>query len=451
MESLMSGTTLFAPATSIGRGAVSIVRLSGPSSFSALVCLSRRESFRPRVASLCRFQNPVSEEILDEGLALWFPKPHSFTGEDVVELHLHGGRAVMAGVLDVLSTLPDLQPAGPGDFTRRAFENGRFDLTAAEAVADLVAAETAAQRRQALRQMDGALGRLYESWRRELLHALAHLEADIDFPDEDLPDGVSLAVRPQLQSLVSAVAAHLNDGRRGERLRDGVSVTIIGPPNAGKSSLLNILAQREAAIVSSRAGTTRDVIEVRLDLGGVPVILADTAGLRAATDEIEEEGIRRALDRAEHADLRLAVFDGSEWPSLDARTLSLVDRNTICVVNKCDLLPEPTLKELPAIAAQPVLAVSARLGAGVPTLMQWVQDRVAEIGACGAEPLLTRARHRHALEECHCSLLRAISGSLSELVAEDVRLAARALGKITGRVDVEEILDVIFRDFCIGK
>ncbi|HEV7371066.1 tRNA uridine-5-carboxymethylaminomethyl(34) synthesis GTPase MnmE [Arenibaculum sp.] len=443
----MSADTVFALASAPGRGGVAVLRVSGPRAGAALEALCRRPLPRPREAVLAGLVDPGTGEAIDRGLVLWFPAPRSFTGEDVAELHVHGGRAVVSALVEALSALPGLRLAEPGEFTRRAFENGKLDLTEAEAVADIVAAETAAQRRQALRQLDGALGRLYERWRDRLTRALAHLEADIDFPDEDLPGGVAMAVRPVLAGLAAEIAGHLDDGHRGERLRDGVAVAILGAPNAGKSSLLNALARRDVAIVSERAGTTRDVVEVHLDLGGWPVTLADTAGLRDATDEIEGEGIRRALDRAEKADLRLAVFDATALPALDPRTLALLGPSTIAVVNKADRAPG-----LDAGAAVPgALAVSAATGAGLPALLERLTGMVADGLDAAGPPALTRARHRAALEDCRAALSRALDAPLPELAAEDVRLASRALGRITGRVDVEDLLDVIFRDFCIGK
>ncbi|HYD31813.1 MAG TPA: tRNA uridine-5-carboxymethylaminomethyl(34) synthesis GTPase MnmE [Azospirillaceae bacterium] len=439
--------TIFALASAPGRAGVAVIRLSGATAGSALEALTGKAPPPPRHAALRGLRDPRTGEVLDQGLVLWFPAPHSFTGEDVAEFHVHGGRAVVASVIEVLAALPFLRLAEPGEFTRRAFENGKFDLTAAEAVADLVDAETAAQRRQALRQLDGELGRLYEGWRSRLTRALAHLEADIDFPDEDLPEGVASAVRPHLEGLISAISAHLDDRHRGERLRDGVYIAIVGAPNAGKSSLLNALARRDAAIVSARAGTTRDVVEVHLDLSGYPVILADTAGLRETLDEIESEGIRRALDRAAKADLKIAVFDGTQWPVLDAATLDLVDDSAVAVVNKADL----AVLDSPVIGGRPALAVSAATGNGLPELTARLEGEVADRLAGSGAPALTRARHRAALEECRDSLGRALQAPLPELAAEDVRLASRALGRITGRVDVEDLLDVIFRDFCIGK
>lgn len=438
--------TIFAPATAAGRGGVAVIRVSGPAADRVLAALGIGVLPPPRTAALARLLDPADGDHIDTGLVLRFPAPRSFTGEDVVELHVHGGRAVATALLDALARLPGLRPAEPGEFSRRAFENGKFDLTEVEAVADLVDAETAAQRRQALRQMEGELGRLYEGWRGRLVRALAHAEADIDFPDEDLPSGMSDAVRPVLELLVSQIGDHLADGGRGERLREGIAIAILGAPNAGKSSLLNALARRDAAIVSERAGTTRDVVEVHLDLAGYPVMLADTAGLREAGDEIEGEGIRRALVRAERADLKLAVFDASLLPEMDGRTAALIDERTIVVINKAD-----KVARIDVPGGLEVFAVSAVTGQGLPALLERLTGLVEEKFGVGGGPALTRARHRASLEECRAALSRALGAGLPELVAEDMRLAARALGRITGRVDVEELLDVIFRDFCIGK
>lgn len=435
--------TIFALATAPGRAGVAVVRLSGPAAGAVLAALAGRVP-EPRRAVLTALVEPTSGEVLDRGLMLWFPAPSSFTGEDVAELHLHGGRAVVTGVLEALARRPGLRPAEPGEFSRRAVRHGRMDLTAAEGLADLVAAETAAQRRQALRQMDGALARLYEGWRAALVGLLAHLEAAIDFPDEDLPDAVADQASAGLATLAHEIAAHLADGGRGERLREGIRVAIVGPPNAGKSTLLNRLAGREAAIVAATAGTTRDVIEVHLDLGGLPLILADTAGLRDAEEAVEAEGVRRALAWAGSADLKVVVFDGTVWPARDAAAAALVDDDALVVVNKADLLAGP-------MPVPPVLALSARSGAGLDALEKALAAEAARRWAPGAAPVLTRLRHRAALEDCVAALRRATAAALPELRAEDVRLAARALGRITGRVDVEELLEVIFRDFCIGK
>jgi tRNA modification GTPase len=417
------------------------MRLSGPQAGPALQALAGTMP-SPRRAQHVRLRNPESGDDIDDGVVLWFPSPGSVTGEDVAELQVHGSRAVVAALVAALSRL-GLRLAEPGEFTRRTFANGKLDLTQAEAVADLVAAETEAQRRQAIRQLDGALGALYHGWGERLLRMLAHLEAAIDFPDEDLPPEIEAEVLGEIARLATDIERHLADGRRGERLRDGIAIAIVGPPNAGKSSLLNQLAQREAAITSPIAGTTRDVIEVAIDLAGYPVVLADTAGLRDSADEIEQEGLRRAVARAEAAELRLFVFDARQPPDA-AGAAAWPEATTLLVANKIDLgvnrgaLPRGSL------------LVSALTGDGLPALVENLAARVAD-GYDGTAPLLTRARHRAALEEALVALRRALAATLPELRAEDLRLAWRCLGRITGRVDVEDLLDVIFADFCIGK
>ena len=404
----------------------------------------------PRVAQRARFRDPADGEAIDDGLALFFPAPRSFTGEEVVELHVHGSRAVVTALIEALARLPGLRLAEPGEFTRRAFENGKLDLTAAEGLADLVAAETSAQRRQALRQLAGELGRLYESWRSRLLRALAHVEAEIDFPEEGLPSEIWAEVRAEAQALRREIAAHLADHRRGERLREGVSVAIIGPPNAGKSSLMNALARRDVAITSAIAGTTRDVIEVALDLEGFPVVLADTAGLRDAADAIEEEGVRRARARAAAADFRLVVVDVTK-PE-EARALGpLAAEGALVVANKIDLAPADAARWADALGAGPALRLSLVTGQGVTDLLaRLAVEMKTRLDPSGA-PVITRARHRAALANAAASLDRFEIATLPELAAEDLRAATRALGRITGRVDVEDMLDIIFREFCIGK
>ncbi len=447
----MQPGTIYALASGAGPAGIAVVRLSGPESKTALEALCASVP-PPRRATRVEIRDPAGGEKLDDGLALWFPGPASFTGEDTVELHVHGGRAVVDGVLAALGAQPGLRLAEPGEFTRRAFENGKMDLTAAEGLADLVAAETAAQRRQALRQLGGELAELYESWRDRLIHGLAHLEATIDFSDEDLPERLADEVFRNLAGLATEIAAHLADNRRGERLRDGIHVAIVGPPNVGKSSLLNLLARRDAAIVSETAGTTRDVIEVHLDIGGYPLVVADTAGLRESADDIEREGVRRARLRAEDADLRLILIDAAAWPEIDPAAADLIDQESLLVINKVDLVAPKQPLSIGAIEALPISAVT---GDGIEALLAVLGARLTERIGDAAQPALTRARHREALEDCRHSLQRALSAAersdRPELVAEDLRLAARALGRITGRVDVEDLLDVIFRDFCIGK
>jgi tRNA modification GTPase len=464
--------TIFALSTAPGRAGVAVVRISGPGAGTALAALGGPADPEPRHATLVRLQAPGGGAPIDQGLALWFPRPHSFTGEDQVELHLHGGRAVVAAALEALDAVPGLRPADPGEFTHRAFDNGKLDLSEVEGLADLIAAETEAQRRQALRQMTGALSDLSESWRGRLVQTLAHLEADIDFPDEDLPAGLPGAARGDLSGLIGELAQYLDDRGAGERLRDGFQIAIVGPPNVGKSSLLNAIARRDAAIVSETAGTTRDVIEIHLDLAGYPVTLVDTAGLRAAVEAegnargamtpsgdgsvegasvnpVEAEGMRRARDRAARADLKLVVCDAADWPELPPDSRALIDEAAYLVVNKVDLAVAP--KETQH-CGRPVFPISALEGSGVTQLLDGIEGAVvAALGVSGAAPALTRTRHRRALEDCRDALRRALEADLPELAAEDVRLAARALGRITGRVDVEDVLDAIFGEFCIGK
>ncbi len=399
-------------------------------------------------------------------MVVWLPGPGSYTGEDAAELYLHGGRAVLTGVADALVAL-GARPAEPGEFTRRAFLNGRMDLTEAEAVHDLIAAETEAQRRQALRQLDGALGTLYRGWADRLRLLLAQQEALIDFPDEDLPPEVEAQVLGELEALRGEVAAHLDDGRRGERLREGLVFAVTGRPNVGKSSLMNALAERDVAIVSAIPGTTRDALEARVVLGGVPVTLVDTAGLRDTADEIEAEGVRRARARAAEADLVILVEAAATAEA--TRSLPLPLREgvggrgprhrrqppppnplpqgegeawTILVANKIDLGGA-----VPAGA----IAVSALTGEGLAALRDRLAEAARSLTESTGPPPLTQARHRAALQEAAARLAGAQTADLPELRAEDLRLALRALGRITGSVGVEDILDTLFARFCIGK
>ena len=444
----MAGDTIFALSSGGARAAIAVVRVSGPAAAEALTQIGGRPLPEPRRAALRRFREPETGDPIDQGLALWFPAPASATGEDMAEFHVHGGPSVIAALCEALVALPGLRPAEPGEFTRRAFEAGRLDLTEAEGIADLVAAETEAQRRQALAQIEGGLHRLYDGWRERLMALWANVEAAIDFSDQELGDDPMAAAAPGLAALEAEIAAHLDDARRGERLREGFCIAIVGAPNAGKSSLLNRLAGKDAAIVSTRAGTTRDVVEVRLDLAGWPVTLADTAGLRESQDEIESEGVRRALARAASADFLLVVFDSALWPETDAQSLALLDDEALAVLNKIDLLagPAPT-----AIAGHAALGVSCLTGAGIDGLLETLAEEIERHYPAGSAPALTRARHRHAVVECREALARAVAVPADERLAEELRLAAHALGRITGRVDVEAVLDLVFRDFCIGK
>jgi len=480
--------TIYAPASGHGRAAVATIRISGPASGEGLARLLRGRLPEARRASLRRLVHPATGELLDQALVLWMPGPASFTGEDQAELQIHGGLAVRSAVLQALGALPHHRLAEPGEFTRRAFLNGRLDLTEVEGLADLIDAETEAQRRQALRQMSGDLSGRIASWRERLVDALASCEAALDFSDEDdVPDDVAAGALAAGAEVRREIARALAGAGRGERLREGFQVVIAGPPNAGKSTLLNALARRDVAIVSPVAGTTRDIIEVRCDLGGLPVIFVDTAGLRESRDEIEREGIARARARVESADLVLwlvppatntAPFQSSlentlhphaevpaeGWPrSTHNRFASFEaslreapqDEDGGCspassaarlhVATKADLGPVP-----PGVD----LAVSARTGAGLPDLLSRIEEIAGRAMEAGGDAVLTRERHRDVLTRVVDCLDRAtLSGQTGaiELLAEDLRLALRQLGRMTGAVDVEEVLDRIFSSFCIGK
>jgi tRNA modification GTPase len=429
--------TIFALSTAPGRAGVAIVRVSGPQAMAALQALTGSVP-EPRKAQLANISHPTSGETIDRGLVLLFVEPHSFTGEDVAEFHIHGGRASVSGVLEALARVPGLRAAEPGEFTRRAFESGKLDLTETEALADLIDAETAAQRRQALRGLEGGIGRMAEAWRGRLIEALALSEAEIDFPDEgDVPAGL-IARAAEIAAALSAQIANTLAQDSGERLREGAVIVIAGPPNAGKSSFLNRVANRDVAIVSPHAGTTRDVLEVHLDLAGYPATLIDTAGLRATDDPVEQEALRRAEARAAHADLVL-WFDDAAEPSDPPRHIAA---EVWRVRNKIDL---------GAPSGEAAFAISAKTGEGVDRLLTSLGDWLAKELAPAESALVTRERHRLALVQAQAHLARAASGIAPELMAEELRLSARALGRISGRVDVEDLLDAIFSSFCIGK
>ncbi len=439
--------TIFALASARGVSGVAVVRVSGEHAFQSLEMLAGRANFKMREAALCKLSHDGC--FLDHALILPFKNPHSYTGEDVVEYHLHGGIAVVQGFLNAIGQIDNHRMAEPGEFTRRAFENGKMDLTEAEAVADLIHAETQLRKEQALAQMDGSLSRLYEDFKVKITKILAYVEAELEFPDEDLPTDVLAEIRPKIEHLLKDISAHLTDNRRGERLRHGIHVAIIGAPNAGKSSLVNALTQRDIAIVSEIAGTTRDVIEAHLDIGGYPVILSDTAGLRPdqigedGQDKIESEGIRRALKIAKEADIRVILYDGTE-PELDQHSLDLEDHPaTIAVINKSD--QNISLKHSTA------LKISVKDNSGIDEFLDRLTKEIEVMIGRMDSPALTRQRHREAMQESRKALERCINAPLPELAAEDLRLAIRYIGKISGRVDVEDLLDVVFRDFCIGK
>ncbi|KAB2920125.1 MAG: tRNA uridine-5-carboxymethylaminomethyl(34) synthesis GTPase MnmE [Hyphomicrobiaceae bacterium] len=440
--------TIYALSSGHGRAGVAVIRVAGAAAGDVLDRMAAPRP-KPRVAGLRSIRHPTTAELLDQGLVLWFPGPQSETGQDMAELHVHGGRAVVQGVLHAIGTIGGCRLAEPGEFARRAFENGKLDLTGVEGLADLIDAETAAQRRQALRQADGELARLYGGWRKRLIDALALLEAAIDFSDEaDVSRDAIENARREALSLQGVIAAHLDDGHRGEIVREGFQVVLAGPPNAGKSSLLNVLARRDVAIVSEEAGTTRDVIEVRLDLEGVPVVISDTAGIRDTAAPVEKEGIRRTLDRAQRADLVLWLVDAADpvW-RLPPELAQLGDR-ALTVLNKIDLISGSLPEE-----RQDGLRISAQTGAGLEALTKRLAE-VARIRIGDSEaPALTQVRHRQQLEACAAALEAFSSHAFeaAEMAAEDLRRAAQSLGRLTGSIDVEDVLDQIFGRFCIGK
>lgn len=424
--------TIFALASARGRAGVSVVRISGPASWETLQGLGASVP-EPRRAALRRLSH--RGDVLDEALVIAFANGASFTGEQAVELHLHGSVAVVSAVLRALTDL-GLRPAEPGEFTRRALENGRLDLTQVEGLADLIDAETEAQRRQALRVMRGAIRERADGWRRDLIRAAALVEATIDFADEDVPVNVTPEVTALVVGVRDSLAAELAGYGASERIRDGFEVAIVGRPNAGKSTLLNALAGREAAITSERAGTTRDVIEVRMEIAGLPVTLLDTAGLREAEDDIEAIGVARARERAEGADLRVFLIEGTDAPVMAPRGDDLVVRAKADVGAKAD-----------------GLAVSGVTGEGLSELTAEIGRRLQRRTGGGA--LILRERHRSAVSRAQAALSAALDGLAagggSELVAEDLRSAIRSLESLVGRVDVEHLLDDIFASFCIGK
>jgi tRNA modification GTPase len=448
--------TIFALSSGRPPAAIAVVRVCGPRASAALEALIGRVPV-PRRATFARVREPSTGEIIDEAVVLWFPGSKTEIGEDTAEVQLHGGRAVIAAVLGALATVPGLRPAEAGEFTRRAFENGRLDLTRVEGLADLIYADTEVQRRQAYRQLQGLLGNRAEHWRAMLIESIALIEAGIDFSDEgDVPANTLGPALDAAQQLHREIEGALADSRRGERLREGLVVAIAGPVNVGKSSLLNRIARRDAAIVSPLAGTTRDIIEVHLDLDGYPVTMLDTAGIRPSDDPIEQEGVRRALERASAADLILWVVDVSaaHGAALEDAVLQFPQTPKLVVYNKVDLALAPEPDRLPCPPPDRPLSISAKTGAGINELLQKLTEYArSHLGS--AEPaLVTRQRQRHTLEQAAAALDRALAegkNQREDVVAEELRLAARALGRLTGRVDVEDVLDVIFRDFCIGK
>ena len=440
----VEASTIFALSSAPGRAGVAVIRISGPAAQYVLKTMVS-ETPKPRVAAFRTINHPETADALDRAIVIWFAAPFSETGEDVIEFQVHGSRAVIAAVLFALGSIPSCRLAEPGEFARRAFKNGKLDLAEVEGLADLIEAETDAQRRQALAQAGGSLSKLCDNWRMRLIEVTVLIEAAIDFSDEgDVSATSVMEARKRAKFLCKEISAHLDDGHRGEILRDGFRVTLLGAPNTGKSSLLNALARRDAAIVSAEAGTTRDIIEVRLDLSGLPVIVTDTAGIRKTSSEIEQEGIRRSLAVARDADLVLWLAEKQEstLPPSFSYEKSLVIRSKQDLPSESEGSPEFG-----------DLAISTKTGAGLDQLVDVITDRAQRAVGFRTNPVITLVRHRQALENAICDIEAFLAGNTDaiELRAEDLRRAAQALGRITGRIGVDDVLDQIFSRFCIGK
>ena len=478
----MPASTIFALSTPPGRSAIAVVRISGGQVGAILEAMAPPRG-KPRFAALRRLKDPESGDVLDEALVLYFQAPRTETGEEMAEFQLHGGKAIVRAVLDALAAFPGCRPAEPGEFARRAFENSKLDLAQIEGLADLIDAETQGQRQQAMSQAAGVQSQRFERWRAEVLRAMGLAEAAIDFSDEgDVSDRAVEQAEMVADGLRAELAAHLDDGHRGEILREGFRVVLAGPPNAGKSSLLNALARRDAAIVSEEAGTTRDVIDVRLDLEGVAVIVSDTAGIRETSSTVEQEGIRRTLQATREADLVVWLRDAASVsspgnqgpifapsPSSGLRPPSPVpgeERDSLTVLTKSDLLIGKTIhvkqedfgaRHLSSACTQDErefeFAISAKTGAGIDALTAHIAKLAREATGNASDPAITRVRHRREIEAAVGHLQTFLAGKPQplELRAEDLRLAATALGRLTGRIDAEEVLGEIFSRFCIGK
>ncbi len=439
--------TIFALASGAGRAGVSVFRVSGPNAAGIIRALSQKHPPKPRQAALRNFYAQDGAPI-DSGLLIWMPGPGSFTGEDVAEFHTHGSPAVIEA-LAAACLAAGARQAGPGEFTRRAFDNGRMDLTEAEGLADLIDAETEGQRAQALRQMQGGLRETYEGWRSHLIDALAAIEGEIDFPDEgDIPDALSHKAYAPLQAAITDMRAALEDSHRGERIRAGLDITIIGRPNAGKSTLLNALAGREAAIVSETAGTTRDIIDVHMVIAGLPVRLSDTAGLRRSDNRIEAEGVRRAEARAGESDIRIGVIDGRAASDPNSAVMSLQDGDFL-LVNKTDIGGRAAKPDTPAS----VFHVSAQTGAGLAAFQTALEQAIEARFSVSQSAGLTRARHTDCAARALSALQRAVDHLIlaPELSGDDIRTALHAIKELAGETDIEAVLDRIFARFCIGK
>ena len=442
--------TIYALSSGPGISGIAVIRVSGENSKKILSSLTELPFPKKRLATLKKIKNNITNEIIDEGIVLWFPGPNTYTGEDMVEFHIHGSKAVIEELQNVISNFENCRLAEPGEFTKLAFQNNKINLLKAESIGDLIAAETELQRKQALRIMSGDSSRQFNIWREELIKILAEIEAKIDFPEEDIPADISNVIKSKSEKIKDEIKKTLDDDKTGEIIREGFKISIIGPPNVGKSSLLNYLSKREAAIVSEKAGTTRDVIEVHLDIEGIPIIISDTAGIRDSSDEIEATGVKLAINRAEDADLNIILLDPKNLDFKGFLSDQIADKSIIAI-NKSDLGKE-NLKILDK-KINPII-ISIKEESNIEKLIEAIKSKLKNQFLKTENVLITRSRHRQHLKECYINLISFLEKKDNEefdKAAEDLRLCIRHLGTIVGRVDVEEILGSIFDNFCIGK
>jgi tRNA modification GTPase len=442
--------TIYALSTGPGISGVAIIRISGEQSSKIIETLTGKKVPLPRVATLRKINKINTSELIDEGIILWFPGPESYTGEDMAEIQVHGSKAVIDALHSSISKIENCRLAEPGEFTKLAFQNGKINLLKAESIADLISSETEIQRKQAIKIMDGKSADQFNFLREKLLKILSHIEAKIDFPDEDLPTNILNEIKNSSNEVIKKIEKILNDQKVGERIREGFKIAILGPTNAGKSSLLNHLSNRDVAIVSEIAGTTRDVIETHLNIDGYPVIVSDTAGIRESKNEIENKGIKLSLNRAEEADLKLVVVDAKKLDFTDVLK-GLLDQNAILVINKSDLIEKEIDSEIKKINH---VLISIKENKNIDQLISKIKNNLKNKFITSDDILITRERHRQHLEQCLDYLKNFNKKNEDEdfdKAAEDLRLATRHLGMIVGKVDVEEILGSIFNDFCIGK
>ena len=442
--------TIYALSSGPGIAGIAVVRISGKDTSKVIKIITNNDLPIPRVATLRKINKINTNELIDEGVVIWFPGPQSYTGEDLAEFHVHGSRAVVSALHSSISKIENCRMAEPGEFTKRAFQNGKINLLKAESIADLISSETEIQRKQAIKIMKGKSSKQFNLWRESLLKVLSHVEAKIDFPDEDLPENIFLEIKKKVEEVSKEIKKTLDDQKVGERIREGFKIAIVGPTNAGKSSLINYLSKKEVAIVSEIAGTTRDVIETHLNIDGYPVIISDTAGIRDSKDEIEKKGIKLSLNRAEEADLKLVVVDAKSLDFTDVLR-GLLDENAILVINKSDLLE----KDIdPEIKKTNHVLISIKENKNIEELILKIKNNLKNKFFTSDDILITRERHRQHLHQCLDHLNNFNQKKEIEdfdKAAEDLRLATRHLGMIVGKVDVEEILGSIFNDFCIGK